>query len=278
MAAEKGNPMKTHDTPGTPRRRGALGIPLGAIGLLALFLSTAFAHSVVSEYFTCRVCGHTFIDFVSVSGSSFGMRLDFQRTGALPQPWPVQQCPQCNFIISYDKEKPGGGEYTEEEFADLLLYVLSDEYQSLPPETPTYGHVVKIAEHAGGVSDFSMANLYRAAFWQTEFRRDGENPLTEGYLRKMLAFFDKCARADNPAFDERLLSYYMKVEANRRLGRFDAAEECRKEVLLLLEAIDGDGLDEESKGLFTTIGLFAEQQKEPIANRDDGAIKAVFPE
>ena len=135
-----------------------------------------------------------------------------------------------------------------------------------------------IAEHIGGVADFVMANLCRSAFWQTSYSREGENSLADEYLRKMLLYYGKCACADNPNFDEKLISYYMMVEVNRRLGRFAVAEDCRKEVLLLLDSIDSDSLGEKPKQLFDTITLFTAQQRQHIADKDNKAKNAVFPD
>lgn len=239
--------------------------------------SVAYAHSVRFQYFTCRVCGNTFIGAVSMSGYTSGVQLDFKQTGAIPQPWPVEQCPQCNFIVKYDKVKPNGNPYAENEFADLMRYILSDEYQNLEQETSPYGCVVKIAENTGDMPDFAMANLYRAAFWETERPGQSENPLATGYLQKMLMYFEKCARTDTPDLDDKLVAHYMQVEVNRRLGRFNTAELCRKEVLLLLDSIKGEELGEKSKRLFDTIKLFSEQQQQYIAREDSGAQKAVFP-
>ena len=269
--------MKLCGSPEKSNRHTVLAVMICAVCVFMAFTVTAFAHSTASRYFTCRVCGHTFVDAVSVTTSFFGIQLDFMRTGPSPQPWRVNQCPQCKFIVNYGERRPGGGTYAANEFEELRRFVLSEEYQSLPEATPSYGYIVKIVEHVGGASDFAMADLYRGAFWQTRYMKNGGEPFAGEYLRAMLACYERCARADHPDLDEKIISRYMKVEANRRLGQFGLAGNCREEALAVLESVDRDGLDEGSKKLFATIDLFLEQQQQHIANRDSGAKEAVFP-
>jgi hypothetical protein len=97
-----------------------------------------------------------------------------------------------------------------------------DTYKKINPKNTTYFYLAKINELQGG-SSFNIAWTYLQASWQTE---DTKEELYKNYLRESIAHFVKACKEfqeNKENFDDYLISFYLCIELNRRLGEFEEA-------------------------------------------------------
>jgi hypothetical protein len=103
---------------------------------------SVMANRVMPRLFTCPLCGTEFRGKVAVSGTQFGMRLDFMPIGQIAAPWPMPVCPKCRFVLFKD----AGEDYAPDEIEKLKKLVASDSYAKLPKEAPSYQRLALIRE------------------------------------------------------------------------------------------------------------------------------------
>lgn len=213
--------------------------------VLALFVSlmlcgNGMATRVGFKEVTCKICGTKFESVILYSFMLWGEGLDFIRD----IPNTLSQCPGCNCIYLADNCDTDGVELTPERFKKLKEYILSSEYRSLPPETSKQLRLAKMMEVLD-VPPSSLAWLYlRAASYEEKgeltynsTRRDFvKNPDTvDALLRTCLRYLERYDPGTKGNLEDRLESAYLKVEVNRRLGRFSEAEKWAASVREQLE-------------------------------------------
>ena len=271
---------------------------LAAAFLFALPALTvpARAHTLGRENFTCPICGTEFTDIVSYSGTSFGMRLDFKKTGPVYQPWPVPQCPNCRFVILEETEEEGG--LDDDAKAVIKEYLASDEFKAIPKEAPAYYCLAKIKEFLGSPPS-DLAHIYMSASWQAEGAIESDTPglaldwkrnpeFIEKSLRECLRCLDAGVAADAADTIDTLVLEYLRVEINRRLGDFPVAEERLKQTRMGLDALlaadakeadgggsDGEGAKEEDKYAYFKMML---NQQEKLIGAKNGEPQMFTPE
>ncbi|MFD2264117.1 hypothetical protein ACFSM5_14545 [Lacibacterium aquatile] len=120
------------------RKMTVLGLGLAS----ALLGSSPLRASTIGTVeMTCPYDGVKFTATLQMSGSSFGMMLDFRPFGAMTTPWPLAVCPTNGFVFYNQTIAP-------EELERLRPYVFSDDYRALQGEKP-YFRAAHLAERAG---------------------------------------------------------------------------------------------------------------------------------
>ena len=200
--------------------------------IVALLMVGADARGLTLDIvdFTCPVCETEFEYQIAMSGTAFGRRLDLKRIGPIMSPWPMPQCPDCGLVLFKD-------EFGEDELADLIPYVRSDEYQSISRENTPYYFFAHILEHFGS-SPIDVGFVMLQASWQADDLQNHEQLLA--YLRESLgqfAVFLEESSAEEPTY---LTVQLLCGEIERRLSRFAAARERYSSLLAGKTVIDAD--------------------------------------
>lgn len=182
-------------------------------GLMALCLATSGArgHTMAEESFTCPIDGKKFQDFMDMSGTQFGMRLDFKPLGPTAAPWKVAQCPKCHYV--FFEEKPDAAT-----IAKLKPYILSQSYQSPAKGNTTYYCLAKIREFLGE-GDLAVGNTYVRASWQV----DKDSKRCAEYEALALEKLTKGLAASAEGSEELVNVSLLCGELERRLGKFEDA-------------------------------------------------------
>lgn len=182
-----------------------------AIAAVCLLPARALRAYVVSQPFTCPLCGTRSMGPVVVSELRLGMGLDLEPVGSDASPHPLPVCPKDHFVL-YKKG------FTKDEVARMRVLVRTADYRAAIKEGSTYLLLAKIREHEQAKPDEIAFHLLKAS-WEVEgdsvkWQRCAEACLT--WYEKVLSSRPRTAPVD--AAD------LLWVELPRRLGRFDTAQ------------------------------------------------------
>ncbi len=180
---------------------------------LLLLPSLALAHTKGLVDKTCPICGTEFKAEMDLSGTKFGVRLDFKPLGPIEAPWRLAVCPQCNFVLYKD-------DLTSEKREKLRDFLQSDQYGQLVNEKhTTYFLLAHILTHMG-FGDFAVGYAYLKASWQVE----GEAPQRHrAYLENCLANMQRFMQKTKERDEDWKNAQVLIGEIFRRLSRFDEA-------------------------------------------------------
>jgi uncharacterized protein (DUF2225 family) len=168
---------------------------------------------------TCPVCETKFKARVHLISSSRGARLDLKPIGCTA-PSPVPVCPKCGFIHFRDGDHPAA------ELKSLKEYAASDAYKKLvrDGETPHY-RLAKTFSHLKR-DPHQVAFMHLSASWEAE----GDKARQKRYLEDCLAAYDAAVKAGSEEEDAQRTAKYLRVELQRRLGRFEPAKAAADEL------------------------------------------------
>lgn len=203
-------------------------LPTLALVLLVLVSPRATALTFFEKEVTCPIGGERFRSKQMASGTSFCVRLDTKRLGAIASPPPLHVCPESKFAFDED-------DFSRRELRSLEPWVESGEYQEeLGHETQYYRLARTYERIARPQRDVAWHLL--AASWEV----DGEPERHHRYLSSAADAFERHLREIR--FPERPLSteldemdLLLLVELRRRLGQFGQARE-------LLDSLTASGL------------------------------------
>lgn len=175
-----------------------------------MFATHAGASTIMQVKLTCPVGGEKFETVLAGSGTSYGQNLDFRPYGPIISPWPVARCPSNGFIIYKD-------EFTNEELAQLKLFVASVHYQQMAKRHTNYYLIAQLLKYMNG-SPEEIADALLKASWEAD---DKQYPAyAEEALNAFLQLEQIAAKDDR----ERIFRQLITGELERRLQRWEAAE------------------------------------------------------
>lgn len=184
---------------------------------MVLISASAGASTINMEDFQCPVCGKDFTARLQGSGSTFGKMLDLKPFGAIIIPWPMPQCPHCQFVFGKDM-------FTDKEIERLGEYINSEEFGKLEFRDIQYyvlAHEIIFLEYDREL----IADRMLQAVWES-----GD----EKIIKEAISWFGK----DLPESASYLISVYLLIELNRRIGEFENALEYCTEIKTLPEYKD----------------------------------------
>lgn len=239
------------------------------------FTGMCSAHTLGAVNTKCPLCGAEFKYTAAMSGTSFGSRLDFKEVGAIYQPWPIPQCPECRYAFF-------NGEETLSPAIKRLLgaYIESPDFKDIPEKAPSYFYLARFMELLEK-PQFNIAFTYLKASWQaegTEALDDGRIKLgwTNDPAMNKLALQEalRCMESvgENDTWVDQLTALYLKVELNRRLESFTAAEESLRKIRAKIETAkrenDHGGLSPDQIQVLEGLPQYLDCQERLIADGD----------
>ena len=185
---------------------------LGARVIACLLLwpaACAFAVTMSDTEHTCPLDGLKFTQSLPISGTAFGMMLDFRQTGAIASPWPQAECPKDGLVLYK--------EFTPEEMRVLAGYVPSAEYQALRQRQAQYWRIAHLQKALGAPLGERAPALLKAT-WEAKPRQ------YEEYARACLEAYQELAATQEDKPKALVMSRLVIGELHRRLKNFDAAQ------------------------------------------------------
>lgn len=176
-----------------------------------LCASSAFALTEGEIDFECPLDGEKYKQVISISGTYFGIMLDFKPFGPITAPWPLPICPTSGFVVYRDDFKP-------EEFERLRTFVASPEYVAVRSETPYY-RVAKLQAFLGDARDAIAYSLLQAT-WEAK-----SPDKYARYARETLASYQDLLASAEKNDEDWLNQQLIAGELERRLGLFEEARE-----------------------------------------------------
>jgi len=244
------------------------------LGLLC-FTGACFAHTLDMMNTKCPLCGAEFEYTAAMSGNPYGVRLDHKKVGAIYQPWPIPQCPECRYAFFDGKE-----ELSPAIKRLLREYIESPGFKDIHEKAPSYFYLARFMELLEKPR-IIIAFAYLRVSWQAE----GTEALDDGRLKlgwtndpamNRLALQEalRCVESvgENDSLDEQLNALYLKVELNRRLENFAAAKESLQKVREKIETAkrenDHGGLSGNQIQVLEGLPSFLDRQERLIADGD----------
>lgn len=194
------------------------------LAMLGCVSTPAFATTIFPYQETCPVGGEQFEAIGYGSYTTFGARLDGRPYGSSRFPLDIPVCPGNGFVLY-----KGASEFTPEQVAALSAYVAA-EYRAIANETTHY-RAAQLARVAGEPVS-TQAWLMLRASWQAS---DQGGAQFERYQNEFVTLADAALREGAPANTEWWMMQFRAANAERQLGRFDAA-------LARLDALPMDSL------------------------------------
>lgn len=182
------------------------------LALLGLGLSIALGSTFGEVSSTCPLDGTTFTWTASMSGTSFGQRLDLRPIGPIASPWPVAVCPKDHFVLFDDKLDPDTIERAR-------AVVATPEYQALAATESSY-YLLATLQRGLGRPESELGWLLLQASWQVE----ADAARNRRYLEEALAAYQASLATGKLSGEERLTADLLAGELERRLGRFAEAK------------------------------------------------------
>lgn len=108
-----------------------------------------------------------------MSGNPYGIRLDFKEFGAIYQPQPIPQCPECRYAFIDDEE-----ELSSKQKHLLEMFIESPEFEAIPAGAPSYFYLARFME-ALEKPPLTISLTYLRASWQAE----GTEELDDGQMK-----------------------------------------------------------------------------------------------
>jgi hypothetical protein len=172
-------------------------------------VARAFAMTMSDTESICPLDGLKFTQSLPMSGTAFGMMLDFRQTGAIASPWPQAECPKDGLVLYK--------EFTSEEVRILAAYVPSAEYQALRQRQAQYWRIAHLQKALGAPPAERAPTLLKAT-WEARPRQ------YEEYAEACLEAYQDLAAAQHDTPEALVTSCLVIGELRRRLKRFDAAK------------------------------------------------------
>ena len=182
---------------------------------IILITCNIYSHTSMIMDYICPIDSTTFSYEVDCSGTSFYRRLDLKKIGPIAQPWRLPQCPKCKFVLYNNNSETY-------DIVKLKPFILSDEFQNISELNSSHYFLAKIYEYLK-YSNFEIAWTYLQASWQVE----GEDSLYFQYLKSSLINFKIAANEllnNKEKYSDYLITLYLQIEINRKLGDFDEAQ------------------------------------------------------
>lgn len=236
-----------------------------------------FAHTLGTSNTKCPLCGTEFSYTASMSGSSYGTRLDFKIIGPIYQPWPIPQCPKCRYAFYARNAWEGEEELAPEKIRILKQYMESPEFKSIPDNAPSYFYLARFLE-VMGERPFSIMFTYLKASWQAEGSEELDSGRTvlgwandpamqQMALREALRCVNGAKEAEEGL--DRIVAFYLEVELNRRLGEFAVARDCLPTVRAEFDILKQNGKDlAKQSDFFGALPYLLDQQEKLIASQN----------
>ena len=207
--------------------------------------AAAAALTFVEREVACPVGGDAFRMRLPASETQFRQQLDLKQLGAIASPWPLARCPGNGFVIYKES-------FSGEEIARLAAYVASSEYQAMRAAETDYFLAAALRRQLGDPPATIAMTLLQAT-WEAapgeQYRR---------YAAAALAAFERALAGDGLWSNERVMQQVIAGELERRLGRFDAAQQRFETVAALPPA-----------GMGAVAGV-VQRQLRLVAERDAG--------
>lgn len=181
---------------------------------LALFCTSASAHTMGIKKFKCPIDDTPFEAVQDFSGTSFGARLDLKKIGPIAQPWKLAQCPTCHLPLYEENFAPA-------ELAKLKKILGSEKFAKETQSSTAYFTLGVIMEELLK-PPFEIGWIYLNASWEVETEK---HKYTE-VCKRAVVWFDKAAVSLEKHKDKRddyLMAKYLPIELSRRLGDFSEA-------------------------------------------------------
>lgn len=184
------------------------GVFLALLGSLVL---PAKGMTLMSVEQVCPIGGETFEAVLAGSGTQFGLYLDRKPFGPTPAPWPLAKCPSNGFVLFKE-------EFADQELAVLQPYVESGEYQAAQSQETDY-YLAALLLRRIGADPLQVAEALLQSTWETS---DPERYAR--YAVEALSEYENVLATEMPG-DESMWIEQLAGELERRLGRFEAAQE-----------------------------------------------------
>ena len=185
---------------------------LGTCVIVCLCLWPAacvFAMTANDMESTCPLDGLKFTQNLPISGTAFGMMLDFRQTGAIASPWPQAECPKDGLVLYK--------EFTPEEVRVLAEYVPSTGYQALRRRQAQYWRIAHLQKALGAPLEERAPTLLKAS-WEAKPRQ------YEEYAKACLEAYQALVATQEDKPEAFVMSQLVIGELQRRLKNFDAAK------------------------------------------------------
>jgi hypothetical protein len=165
----------------------------------------------------CPLDGTKFESWQDLSGTSFGLRLDFKQLGPIAQPWALAECPKCGLPL-YQRS------FSETEKIELKKVVAGDRFMRAAKTGNSY-YALAVLQEERKLPPMKIAETYLQATWIAEEK----HPETYRALAtQAIRWYDVAAvqlAGTDDGTNSYLYSVYLPVELSRRIGEFAETEE-----------------------------------------------------